>query len=198
MTESNVIVSCEGCGSINGAHDLNCTNSPANLKHAGVSYRTIDTSASPQVDFPRILGEIRSVSSTGGEKGVKPQAHSYLPRKALDVISEVYSFGAKKYSAHNWRKGYEWSKSYDALQRHLTAWWDREENDPESGLSHLGHAGFHIFALIVFAGDRKKYGEFDDRYQDKVTITINLPQNDPIEALKDSNRTLRRLKTTLE
>lgn len=107
--------------------------------------------------------EVRSVSSTGGEKGVKPQRHSLIPRQALDRIAEVYDFGSRKYAAHNWRRGYEWSKSYDALQRHLTAWWDREENDPESGLSHLGHAGFHIFALIVFSG-HKKYEQFDDRY----------------------------------
>lgn len=109
------------------------------------------------------INETRTVSSTGGEKGVKPQRYSLIPREGLDVIGEIYDFGSRKYAPHNWRKGYEWSKSYDALQRHLTAWWDREENDPESGLSHLGHAGFHIFALIVFSKDRR-YAEFDDRY----------------------------------
>lgn len=107
--------------------------------------------------------EVQSVSSTGGAKGVKPQRYSLIPRQALDTIGEIYDFGTRKYSPHNWRKGYEWSKSYDALQRHLTAWWDREENDKESGLSHLGHAGFHVFALIVFSKD-KRYSEFDDRY----------------------------------
>lgn len=110
--------------------------------------------------------EVRSVSSTGGEKGVKPQRLSLLPRVALERISEVYGFGEKKYAAHNWRRGYEWSKSYDALQRHLGAWWDREENDPESGLSHLAHAAFHIFSLLVFSGDRR-YEQFDDRYKEE-------------------------------
>lgn len=107
--------------------------------------------------------EIRTTSSTGGEKGVKPQRLSLLPSTALNTISEVYHFGASKYSAHNWRKGYEWSKSYDALQRHLNAWWERDEIDPESGLSHLAHAGFHLFALITYSAN-PRYKQFDDRY----------------------------------
>lgn len=122
---------------------------------------------SPNPDSPAGRGEIRTKSATGGEKGVKPQRYSLLPRQALDVISEVYGFGVKKYAAHNWRRGYEWSKSYDALQRHLTAWWEREDNDPESGLSHLGHAGFHVFALIVFSSNAR-YSHYDDRYQEPI------------------------------
>jgi hypothetical protein len=111
--------------------------------------------------------EVRTVSKTGGHKGVKPQRHSLIPKDALDVISEVYAWGATKYADHNWRNGYEWSKSYDALIRHLTAWWDNEDNDPESGLSHLGHAGFHVFVLIVFSR-HKRYADYDDRYKEEV------------------------------
>lgn len=110
------------------------------------------------------MTEVRTTSSTGGQKGVKPQRFSLLPRAALDVVAEVYEFGAHKYADHNWRRGYEWSKSYDALQRHLTAWWDGEDKDPESGLSHLGHAMFHIFALATWEREGNM-AEFDDRYQ---------------------------------
>lgn len=111
----------------------------------------------------QVQNEVRTVSLTGGEKGVKAQRLALLPSTALNRISEVYHFGASKYSAHNWRKGYEWSKSYDALQRHLSAWWERDEIDPESGLSHLAHAGFHLFALITYSG-HDRYKQFDDRY----------------------------------
>lgn len=107
--------------------------------------------------------EIRTTSSTGGDKGVKPERFSLIPKAPLDLLGQVYDFGTKKYAPHNYRRGYEWSKSYDALQRHLTAWWERDEIDPESGLSHLGHAAWHIFALIVFSSD-PKYKQFDDRY----------------------------------
>lgn len=113
------------------------------------------------------MTEVRSVSSTGGEKGVKAQRHDLIPRQALDLISEVYAFGAEKYADHNWRKKYEWGKSYAALQRHLTAWWDGEDVDPESGLSHLGHAGFHIFALLTWVAEDGGGVEnlFDDRWR---------------------------------
>jgi hypothetical protein len=112
------------------------------------------------------VSEVRTTSSTGGEKGVKAQRHDLLPRPALDAIAEVYAFGAQKYADHNWRRGYEWGKSYAALQRHLTAWWDGEDLDPESGLSHLGHAGFHVFALLTWMAEQGSGVEnvFDDRW----------------------------------
>lgn len=111
--------------------------------------------------------ETRTTSATGGEKGVKAQRHDLLPRTALDVASEVYAFGAIKYADHNWRKRYEWSKSYAALQRHLTAWWDGEDVDSESGLSHLGHAMFHAFALATWEREDGSgvENQMDDRWR---------------------------------
>lgn len=110
--------------------------------------------------------EVRTTSSTGGQKGVKPQRHDLLPRPALDRIAEVYAFGAGKYADHNWRLGYEWGKSYAAAQRHLTAFWDGESDDDESGLSHLAHAGFHIFALLTWLSQDGEGVDnpFDDRW----------------------------------
>lgn len=110
-------------------------------------------------------GEVRSVSSTGGEKGVKPEEYALIPWEAMDEIARVYAFGANKYAAHNWRKGYEWSKSFSALCRHIFAFWKGEERDPESGLSHLAHAGFHVLGMLTFWLDKDRYGEFDDRYK---------------------------------
>ena len=110
--------------------------------------------------------EVRTVSASGGEKGVKAEAYALLPSEALDEIARVYDFGANKYAAHNWRKGYEWSKSFSAMMRHLWAFWRGEDLDPESGLSHLGHAGFHVLGLLTFWLKRDLYGKFDDRYKD--------------------------------
>jgi hypothetical protein len=107
--------------------------------------------------------EVRTTSETGGQKGVKPQRMSLLPFRALAKISEVYGFGEKKYAAHNWRLGYEWDKSLDALERHIGAFKDGEDNDPESGLSHIAHAGFHILTLLVFILD-PRYKRFDNRW----------------------------------
>lgn len=89
---------------------------------------------------------------------------SLIPRAALDQIGQVLSFGAEKYDAHNWRKGYEWSKSYDALMRHMLAFWDGETFDPESGLPHLAHAGCHVLFMLTWLAEQGEGGEFDDRF----------------------------------
>jgi hypothetical protein len=110
-------------------------------------------------------GEVRTVSSTGGEKGVKPQRYDLLPVPGLAAIAECFAFGAEKYADHNWRKRYEWGKSYAALMRHMTAFWNGETYDPESGLPHLSHAGFHILVLLTWLIEDGEASEFDDRYR---------------------------------
>lgn len=73
-----------------------------------------------------------------------------LPVDALLGITSVLDFGAKKYAARNWEKGMEWDRVYGALLRHLFSWWSREDKDPETGKSHLWHAGCCILFLIAF------------------------------------------------
>lgn len=90
---------------------------------------------------------------TGGQKGRKPERYGLIPVPALAEVARVYSFGAEKYDDNNWRKGYAWSLSYDALQRHVNAFWSGEEFDPESGLHHLAHAAFHLFTLMTYHND---------------------------------------------
>lgn len=96
------------------------------------------------------MTEIRTTSATGGQKGVKPERHDLIPVKGVAAIARVFGFGAEKYADHNWRKKYEWGKSIAALQRHLDAFKDGETYDPESGLPHLAHAGFHILVLLTW------------------------------------------------
>jgi hypothetical protein len=119
------------------------------------------------------MSEERATSTSGGQKGRKPQVFSLIPWASVAEISRVYHYGAKKYSEHNWRRGYPWSWSFDALIRHLTAWWDGENADPESGISHLAHAGFHILSLLWYeltgrgTDDRWKppVAEGDEKFQ---------------------------------
>lgn len=107
------------------------------------------------------MTEVRTTSSTGGEKGTKPERYDLIPVEALATVARLYGEGAKKYSEHNWRKGYEWSKSYSALQRHANEFWKGVDLDPETGLPHLSAVIFHSLALITFMEEQP---EFDDRY----------------------------------
>ena len=107
------------------------------------------------------MTEVRTVSTTGGEKGKKLAQLSGLDPHALMVVAEVAGFGAEKYAKLNFMKGYDWSLSYDALQRHLHAFWSGQDRDDESAMLHLGHAAWHCLAMISFY--ERGLGT-DDRY----------------------------------
>lgn len=83
-----------------------------------------------------------------------------LPFDAVEQIVHVLDFGRGKYGARNWELGMAWSRCYAALFRHLVAWWCGEDRDPETGLSHLAHAGCCILFLLAFQA--RQVGE-DDR-----------------------------------
>jgi len=106
-------------------------------------------------------GEVRTTSSTGAEKGTKPERFDLLPAEALAAVARHYGVGAAKYSAHYWRKGYEWSKSYAALQRHANAFWAGEDIDEETGSPHMAGVAFHALSLITFMAE---HPEMDDRF----------------------------------
>lgn len=85
-----------------------------------------------------------------------------LPREGIEQIATVLGFGAQKYAAHNWRQGMDWSRLVGAALRHLTAFNDGEDLDPESGLSHIAHAGCCVMFLLQYIKD---HPELDDRYK---------------------------------
>lgn len=85
-----------------------------------------------------------------------------LSTEALLQTAAVLKFGADKYHAHNWRDGFAWSRPLAAAMRHIMAYNDGEDKDPESGLSHLAHAACCIMFLLEF---EKTHPELDDRYK---------------------------------
>ena len=88
------------------------------------------------------------------QKGVKFDSdkiqYELLPPELLEEVAKILTFGAKKYSERNWEYGMDWSRPFGALNRHLWAWWDGEEKDPETGESHLSHAGCCLAFLIAY------------------------------------------------
>jgi hypothetical protein len=78
-----------------------------------------------------------------------------LPPDALWAIAEVLQFGAQKYDAWNWYKGIKISRLFGACLRHLWQWWRGEDRDPESGLSHVAHAGCMLLFMLQFIVERR-------------------------------------------
>ena len=91
-----------------------------------------------------------------------------LSTEAMNQTAAVLAFGANKYAEHNWRKGFAWSRPLAAAMRHITAFNDGEDRDPESGLSHLAHAACCIMFLLEF---EKTHQHLDDRYKPNVPQT---------------------------
>ena len=73
--------------------------------------------------------------------GVKKAPMSTVPSAVVMEIGLAMLEGALKYGRHNYRAiGVRASVYYDAFMRHTMAWWEGEDIDPESGLSHITKA----------------------------------------------------------
>lgn len=69
--------------------------------------------------------------------------------------------GACKYGRHNFRAvGVRASVYYDATMRHLFSWWEGEDLDPDSGMSHVTKA---ITSLMVLRDAMIQSKVTDDR-----------------------------------
>lgn len=103
---------------------------------------------------------VKHAGAVKHDQGKAPM--TLLSREALEQIALVMEFGRQKYAAHNWRQGFTWSRPLSAALRHLMAFNDGEDKDPESGLSHLAHAACCIMFLLEF---EKTHPELDDRWK---------------------------------
>ena len=83
-----------------------------------------------------------------------------LDSYAMIQLAEVLTFGAKKYAAHNWRKGINKSRLIAALLRHTFAYLGGQDKDEETGLSHIAHA----MCCCMFLLGLESRTDLDDRY----------------------------------
>ena len=73
--------------------------------------------------------------------------YTLLPFDALEKVTKVLEFGAKKYARDNW-KTVEKSRYMKACLRHIFAYIRGEEKDSESGESHLSHAACCLLFML--------------------------------------------------
>ena len=100
----------------------------------------------------------REVKGEHKDEG-KPRLELIYPQ-FLEAMGSVLGFGATKYSANNWKNGIEYSRLIGSAMRHITAFNRGEDMDPESGLSHLAHAGCCVMMLYGMTQINK---DMDDR-----------------------------------
>ena len=91
--------------------------------------------------------------------GVRKVPMSTVPSGVLMELGLAMLEGARKYGRHNYRAiGVRSSVYYDAAMRHLMAWWEGEELDPDGGISHLTKA----IATLVVIRDAQMVGKVED------------------------------------
>lgn len=84
----------------------------------------------------------------------KPR-YSLIPPIALKALADVLTFGADKYAPNSWQTVPNGEQRYlDALFRHIEAYRNGEQVDPESKLSHLAHAITNVAFLLHFEKER--------------------------------------------
>jgi Domain of unknown function (DUF5664) len=91
--------------------------------------------------------------------GIRKAPLSCVPATVLLELGVAMQEGAHKYRRHNYRAiGVRASVYYDATMRHLFSWWEGEDTDPDSGLSHVTKA----IASLTVLRDAMIQGKFHD------------------------------------
>lgn len=131
-----------------GAFEINSDISSDNLD----AIKWHDDSTVPPKDW---IGNKVAVKNDAG----KPD-FSHISYELMEAVARVREFGAKKYARNNWKLGFKYTRSIAACLRHIFAFLRGEDNDPESGLSHIAHAICNLEHLLYDISHRK---ENDDR-----------------------------------
>lgn len=93
--------------------------------------------------------------------GIRKAPLSVVPMGVLVEIGVGMLEGTAKYGRHNYRcAGVRESVYFDATMRHLIAYWEGEDVDPDSGLSHLTKA---MCSLAVWRDAQMQGMATDDR-----------------------------------
>ncbi len=136
----------------------------------------------------RMIGA-HTASCTLGATG-DPKGETGATKPGLGNISVVAQYyegavmaeGADTYGAYNWcEHPMKASTYYEAILRHLNAWWTRQDMDPKSNLPH--HA--HIRASSGIILDQQATGRMiDDRPQNLAPLQGAWDHIDRVKAKK--------------
>lgn len=102
--------------------------------------------------------------SAGKKNDDKKAPVHFLHRSFIEGTALAQGFGAKKYGDWNFTKGIAYTRLINAAMRHIIAFMWGEDNDPESGLSHIDHAAANLNMLKFMISEKS---DMDDRYEEE-------------------------------
>jgi len=123
-----------GCGLANAQVD--CTE---------ILWKLAPVADQPCTTTPVVAHEVPDVSVKPSNPkdmiGIRKAPMSCLPMGVVAELGTALLEGAAKYGKFNFRGvGVRSSVYFDATMRHLIAYWEGEDTDPDSGMSHLTKA----------------------------------------------------------
>lgn len=122
--------------------------------------------------------------------GISKVSMSVFPLGVVLETTLALMEGARKYGRHNYRAaGVLASVYFDAACRHLFAWWEGEDIDPDSGVSHIVKA----IACLVVLRDSMRAGNWVDNRpivteQEGWVKTLNEMSKDIFEKYPDCGK----------
>lgn len=129
-----------------------------------------------------------------GAAGALKTPLGLIPPYAMEQTAWVHKLGSDKYGPYNWRKTGVCASTYvNAILRHLNAWRDGENLDPESGISHLAHVACSCNILLdadycgTLQDDRNVTPPEAAKYRRKVE-PVEIPAKDSKQPVKAEYR----------
>lgn len=88
-----------------------------------------------------------------------------VPLEVIEAIARQMEYGATKHGRDDWRKGLPWMERINSALRHLEAFKEGENIDPESCTPHLDAVLCQIAFLKVYT---RTHPELDNRPHKRV------------------------------
>lgn len=155
----------------------------------------VEEKAQVKQDVGRLMSEVSKPTNPKDAVGIKKAPITTVPLTVVAELGIGMLEGARKYGRHNYRvDGVRASVYVDATWRHLAKWWEGEDIDPDSGLSHITKA----LASLAVLRDAMINNKFhDDRPPkapegffaelDKAAAAVIAKYPDPKEAFTELN-----------
>lgn len=91
---------------------------------------------------------------------------------ACEGIAKRFEIGCNKYGRNNWKKGLKWIELIDSMERHILAFQNGEDTDPEDGQPHVWAIAWNALILAEMFHTRK---DLDTRYSHEKINVSKLP-----------------------
>lgn len=122
--------------------------------------------------------EVKPIKKDGGGLRYNEGKLRYdlLHPVATEGIVKVLTKGAKKYEPRNWERGMSWTSVLSSMKRHIAAFEQGEDFDPETGCLHMDHVQCNAHFISAFY---KIYPQGDDRrhhYLDVPKIGLDIDE----------------------